>query len=91
MYKFEFYEEDDLSQVAIDSLWKQQINMDDWDYLLFFESENFLVECESRFTHELHPKDYNISRLLTGCCCNKWRFIKDFMGRTGVVGVAYHA
>ncbi len=90
---FEFYTSlpDDVEQ----AMWDQGVCMDDWDYLLFFEDgfETWMDESykSRRFTCEILPKDYELGRLLTGCCYNKWYPVTDFAGRKGIVGVAYHA
>lgn len=36
------------------------------------------------------PKDYDISRLLTGCCDNTWYKIK-WNNQDAIIGLAYHA
>jgi len=87
--KFEFYET--LEDEVIDSLWKQNVNMDDWDYMLFFP-EKYKAEFPVGFDDiNLEPRSYNVDRLLNGCCSNKWYPVKDFMGKQGILGVAYHA
>ena len=84
---FEFYEK--LPESAIQSLWDQNICMDDWDYLLFFENSE-LFEKSEYFDTILVPKSYVMGTLLSGCSSNKWFPVDDFMGRKGVIGIAYH-
>lgn len=38
----------------------------------------------------LSPKDYTVSRLLTGCCDNTWYRIK-WNNKDAIIGLAYHA
>mgnify|MGYP000193047713 CR=1 FL=1 len=38
----------------------------------------------------LAPKEYNLSRLLQGCCDNTWYKIK-WQGKDAIIGLAYHA
>lgn len=77
MIKLQFFNE--LSRELIDQLWEQKVCMDDWDYGLFIESsEELLLE-------------HDLENLLHGCCYNKWYFVKDFKGKSGMLGLAYHA
>ncbi len=95
--KFEFYDSEskEITQEFIDHLWKLDICMDDWDYMLFFESGFKTWEdepCHSNmWTIELRPTNSHIECLLNGYCYNKWYPIDDFMGKKGILGVAYHA
>lgn len=90
--KFEFYSPDDITSLTTDSLWKQGVCMDDWDYMIFFEDDTIELKQEkNRWTFELSPANYEVSRLLNGCCSNTWYLVSDFMGRKGVLGVAYHS
>lgn len=88
MIKFEMYER--LPEDCYESLWNQGVSMDDWDYLLFVPKEyekHFSIDSEG----ELSPKWYSLEKLLQGSCTNKWYEVKDFVGREGFIGVAYHA
>lgn len=99
----EFFE--DLPREDIESLWNQEVCMDDWDYLLVCPVEEFEeheVDCEiyiydgaSGYMEDskktvYNPKSWNLSRLLTGCCSNDWYKAK-FRGKEVMIGVAYHA
>lgn len=95
MIKFEFHE--DLDRETIDSLWEQDIDMDDWDYVLFvpkkYESEFEKDEDSWRGQGRLgtvRPKSCQVDRLMNGSCANVWYTCK-FMGKQGILGVAYHA
>lgn len=88
--KFEFYEPYDLDEETIRDLWDQGINMDDWDYLLFFEATHTLKLPMEFHQITLSPRNPNIERLLTGSYANKWWPIGNFQGRKGIIGVAYH-
>lgn len=88
MIKFEMHEK--LSNHVIEALWEQEVNMDDWDYVLFVENEyknQFIEERDGTLT----PKNYDVEHLLHGCCDNKWYSVTDFFGKPGIIGVAYHA
>lgn len=94
MIKFEYYTYDDLNRDDIDMLWDQEVCMDDWDYMLFCECDISKVDWlfpVDELEIEYAPKDYNIEKLLTGCCSNSWYKVTNFKGRRGVLGVAYHA
>ena len=87
--KFEFYEPDDLDDDTVGDLWDLGVNMEDWDYMLFFESVH-TVKLPIEFNKiTLEPRNENIARLLSGSCSNVWYPI-NFKGRRGILGVAYH-
>lgn len=88
---FEFYDYEDLDRETVDSLWKQGVCMDDWDYVLFFEAK-YKSEFPKGWDNTIiEPTNYNVARLLNGCCKNQWWPVTDFMGKKGFLGVAYHA
>ena len=94
MIKFEYYDNTELTDEERDALWDQDVCMDDWDYMLFHEVEGDLdklewIEHQDLMSCFTRP-DSNIERLLTGCCYNLWYKVKNFKGRKGVLGVAYH-
>ncbi len=91
MIKFEFYEPANLQQQEIKSLWLQDINMDNWDYMLFFENEDDFSIGDEIFKLVVHPKNFNVGNLLSGCCANIWYPVKNFHGRKGIIGIAYHS
>jgi len=91
--KFEFHDSSSkkITRAVIDKLWEQNVDMDDWDYMLFFA-----ITYEAEFPKgwdnvTIEPSNYNVSRLLNGSCRNKWYPIRDFLGKQGFLGVAYHA
>lgn len=91
--KFRFYcaYGDEITREIIDSLWKQNVDMDDWDYMIFFEAK-YKAEFPTGWDDiTIEPKNYNVARMLNGCCRNKWYPVKDFMGKKGFLGIAYHA
>lgn len=92
MINIEYYEE--LEREIIDSLWDQDIDMDDWDYLLFipkkFSKEFRECACHTEKKNERIPEKYNLSRILTGSCRNVW-YECTFKGKSGYLGIAYHA
>jgi hypothetical protein len=92
MIKFEMYTS--LDEKTTDELWRLHVNMDDWDYVLFvgMEHRDEFIICENDYSRgNLEPKSYLIDKLLTGCCTNAWYEVKDFMGREGILGIAYHS
>jgi hypothetical protein len=91
MIRFEMHET--LDQETILKLWDQNIIMDDWNYVLFIDEEfnsEFLEIPHFPTTILLHPKSIYISDLLQGSYENRWYAVNDFMGRKGILGVAYH-
>lgn len=96
MIKFEYYDASELTDEDRQDLWDQDVCMDDWDYLLFSEVEgpmdkiDWIIESDN-VEIEFYPADYNVEKLLTGCCNNRWHKVKNFKGRQGVLGVAYHS
>ena len=66
-----------------DELWKQGVFLDDWDYIL-------VLPLEAMDTVALVPVSYQIERLLTGCCNNRW-YTPVFRNKKVFMGVAYHA
>ena len=83
-----------LSDEIIDDLWSQEIDMDDWDYVLFLEEQfkdEFFSENQFDLRGNLQCNSWQIDKLLQGGCSNVWYSIKDFMGRKGVLGIAYHS
>lgn len=60
-----------------DEIWEKGICLDDWDYFIVIPSKKSTVP---------HIWD----RLLSGSCCNGWRYVKTSKGNFHVGG-AYHA
>lgn len=95
MIKFEMHTK--LPSEIVDKLRDQKVDMDDWDYLLFIDiefSENFnrlKVDEDSFYRGNLEAKSYLVDKLLNGCCTNAWYEVSDFMGKRGIVGLAYHS
>lgn len=75
----DFGENPDLPRDTRVSLWEQGVNMDDWNYILF------LPDSEAAGFYG------NLSELLTGPCDNVWHRVRNFNGRPGLLGIAYHA
>ena len=86
---FEFHDNVDMDE--LNNLAKQKVDIDDWDYMIFFEAKfiSKFPEGWSRFSIE--PDNYSIQRLLSGSADNRWYLVEDFMGKKGFLGVAYHA
>lgn len=89
MIKFEMHET--LADEVLDCLRSQDINIDDWDYMLFVEEHfehEFAMHQESRI---MEPLSHEVEGLLHGSCSNIWYSLTDFMGRKGILGIAYHS
>lgn len=67
-----------------DSLQKQGVDTDDFDYMLVIKDEYSDLTIDYGEINEWH-----IARLLTGCCENVWHRIV-FRGEPCFVGIAYH-
>lgn len=90
--KFEFYDmaSSDITTKVVLHLADQGVCMDDWDYMLFFETK-YKREFPKEWDCGIEPRNYNVQQLLRGCCSNKWYVVDDFLGRKGFLGVAYHS
>lgn len=84
----------DLTKEDQDSFWSQGVDLDDWDYMILIEDpeekilrkNNDGMYADGKFC----PKDYDLERLLVGCCSNRWYKAK-FREKKYAIGVAYHA
>ena len=85
--KLEFY--DHLGGDQIEKLWKQGIDMDDWDYLLFVPAA-YHTEFVKDGDGNIEPECFQLSRLLVGGCRNTW-YEGKLYNKKGFIGVAYHA
>lgn len=87
MIKFEMHEK--LADEVLDCMREEGISVDDWDYVLFVDTEyehHFVLVDE-----KLEPRSYEVEGLLHGSCSNNWHYVMDFMGRKGILGIAYHS
>lgn len=91
--KFEFYDSSSkkMTREVRDSLWDQKVDMDDWDYMLFFSAKYTMEFPQGWGNGEIEPENYNVSRLLNGSARNRWYAVKNFLGKEGFLGIAYHA
>lgn len=63
-----------------------EVEEEDWSYeMKEWEYKRPMIKVK-----QYRPKDYNIDRLLTGCCNNKWYKI-NFRGAEIAIGIAYHS
>lgn len=76
--------EEDLTPEEIESLWGQNVCMDDWNYVILTEAKKL-----KRSKGDWVMQEYAIDRLLNGCSENKWYKAK-FRGAIYAIGVAYH-
>jgi hypothetical protein len=85
---------DDLTDEDVEFFWKQDVNMDDWDYIILAPvasiEEVDATDWNGKSIKKYVVCNYNLERLLTGCCDNKW-YRATFRGVEYAVGVAYHA
>lgn len=88
-----------LTDEEVQELWDAGVCMDDWDYLILLPPSVLNEEPISYTDWEtgkekdgtrLTPVDYNLERMLTGCCSNKW-YRAVFRGEERAIGVAYHS
>lgn len=93
--KIDFLTREDLPKKDIEALWDEGVNMDDWDYVLIVPAEALEIDAALGNNEEpdkkyYAPKTYDLERLLTGVCDNRW-YVVNFRGERVGVGVAYHA
>ena len=70
-----------------DSLWKQGVDLDDWDYAILAPTESiFQRENEDGF----YPLEWTLEKMLTGCCDNRW-YRATIRRQEFAIGIAYHA
>jgi len=80
-----------LTDEDLDSLRDQDVCLDDWDYMIFIEGDiDVCTEDDFIGALRLVPKDYQLTRLINGCCDNTWHRL-TFRGVQGIMGVAYHS
>lgn len=74
----------------LEDLRAQDVCLDDWDYMLVLPADVLHVETDEWGKPYWTTSDYDLQRLMTGCCDNTWYKIK-YRGQTKALGVAYHA
>ena len=91
--KIEFYDCEEIDRETADELWEQGVPLEDYDYCLFilhtFKSEFDEISIDDKIQYV--PINFNIGRLLGGSCANNWYPVKNFRGKRGILGVAYHS
>lgn len=91
MFKMYLITPDNLTRQEKDFLWDQNVNMDDWDYMLLLPSDTEVTKYTNEYDKEtVEPNNYEVNRLLTGCCSNRWYYI-TFRGDKYLAGIAYHS
>ena len=97
--RIEFFDREMLSQKDIESLWAEGVDMDDWDYIILAPPSTLSVVVEEEYDYcaghaktvaRMVQNNYQLSRLLVGCCDNTW-YTAKFRGRKYAIGVAYHS
>ena len=66
--KLEYFEPNDLDRTTVDNLWKQNVNMDDWDYMLITRDlDKFECITNESGTKEWAPTAYyHLNYVLSG-------------------------
>lgn len=93
MINFSFLQYEDLTRDEIEDLWNQNVDLDDWDYMLVTDdlTQFKLNEDKEEYDEsEYIPIEWCVSKLLTGCCRNVWYRVK-FREKMQMMGVAYHS
>ena len=93
----------DLTRQEIDDLWGQDVNLDDWDFMLivppdqvqeYDTTEDVYSPDTGRWRSvpckALGPIEYALQRFEVGCCSNKWYRV-TFRGQRVAMLVTYHA
>jgi hypothetical protein len=86
---------DELTHQDIDAFWEQDVNMDDWDYIVLAPPETITAtqrrdEWNGTECTEWDQQVYEFDRILVGSSSNRW-YKAAFRGKEYAVGVAYHA
>ena len=92
--KLEYFEPNDLDIATVDDLWAQNINMDDWDFMLVTHE----IDKFEQVTHEDGTKEwaptayYHLSYLLNTNFnyTSLWYQVK-WKGKKAMMGITYHS
>lgn len=91
----EYYEL--LEITDIEDLWSQNVNMDDWDFVVITFDTNQFEEVEKeledgKIEKEILPTSWTLSNLFNRatCCGTEWYRI-SWKGKPAVIGVSYHS
>ena len=90
-----FTQYEDIPEDVRQSLWDQNISLDDVDYLLIttaIDQFSDIVDDSIEATYEapqVRPNEYDIERLINRADNNRW-YKAIIYGRDVVVGIAYH-
>lgn len=93
MINFWFLQYEDLTENEIVDLWNQNVDLDDWDYMLVTDDLTKFKRNEDKEYDESEyaPIDeWCVPKLLLGCCRNVWYRVK-FREKMQMMGVAYHS
>lgn len=67
------------------------VSLDDWDYaLITYDVQDFDQFADDGEEAEIVPKEYEVKRLLSGCCANIWYMIR-WNNKPAIIGMAYHS
>jgi hypothetical protein len=92
----EYFDSEMLDPTWTDYFWKQNVCMDDWDYMVITHDIDAFEEVKERddYTNELvsviTPKSWYLRNILNGCCGNVWQKI-IWKGKEAIIGIAYHS
>lgn len=81
MKNFEFYQKDELDSQTIESLKAQDVDLDQYDYLIFVEEENL------QDFFDLEVKHRKLRDIFVTIYFSHWVFVFDFNGRKGLLGI----
>lgn len=87
-----------LTKEEVELFWAQDVDLDDWDLIIAIEDpdcklleEETIAGWQGEPETSYYPHDYELSKMLQGCCNNTWYPRINFRGKVCTVGVAYHA
>ena len=83
-----FMQYEDVPKDVRQSLWDQNISLDDVDYLLITKDIDMFIDDPAE-PQQVIPNEYDIERLINRGNDYKW-FKAAIYGKDVVVGVAYH-
>lgn len=86
-----FINSDELTREERNAFWDQNINMDDWDYMVLLPSDFPAQPKPNEYNMPLVTiEDYSVERLLRDNYKNRW-YRGVFRGKEYVIGITYHS
>jgi hypothetical protein len=82
---------EELTREEIEALWDQNVNMDDWDFLVLDNPES-LTQVPGWHNNRYKHNNYQLDIILYRSSPYKYTWYKaEFRGQLYAIGVAYHA